>query len=297
MKIIYIKETKETCDIVKRVILKIKSFFNIIDVDNIGGKTIYGLPIFASKDITKYRINKLSKKIIKNLERDETSNVVISKYLDTIQELKNKLYSENINILNGRYLFKCLTYEVIEYVLKRKKKDIQSSDISILVNDFSETNKELIMYIAKNVKTLNIITNHINKCKNIENYLYDEFGIILNLSNNKKTSLLKSQIILNLDFTTELINQYRIYDRAIIVNILDKISIRSKKFNGININYLKINIPKKYKLEGFENEVVYESLICQNELYKAREIIYKDKIKILKLIGNNGYIKDREFIL
>ena len=297
MKIIYIKETKETCDIVKRVILKIKSFFNIIDVDNVEGKTIYYLPIFASKDITKYRINKLSKKIIKNLERDETSNVVISKYLDTIQELKNKLYSENINILNGRYLFKCLTYEVIEYILKRKKRDIQSSDISILVNDFSEINKELIMYIAKNVKTLNIITNHINKCKNIENYLYDEFGIILNLSNNKKTSLLKSQIILNLDFTTELINQYRIYDRAIIVNILDKISIRSKKFNGININYFKINIPKKYKLEGFENEVIYESLICQNELYKAREIIYKDKIKILKLIGNNGYIKDREFIL
>lgn len=297
MKIIYIKETKETCDIVKMVILKIKSFFNIIDVDNIEGKTIYYLPIFDNKDITKYRIKKLSKKIIKNLERDGTSNVVISKYLDTIQELKNKLYSENINILDGRYLFKCLTYEVIEYILKRKKKDIQSSDISILVNDFSKINKELIMYIAKNVKTLNIITNHISKCKNIENYLHNEFGIILNVSNNKKTSLLKSQIILNLDFTTELINQYKIYDRAIIVNILDKISIRSKKFNGININYFKINIPKKYKLEGFENEVIYESLICQNELYKAREMISKDKVKIVKLIGNNGYIKDREFIL
>ena len=70
--------------------------------------------------------------------------------------------------------------------------------------------------------------------------------------------------------------------------------IKSKKFNGININYFKINLPKKYKLEGFQNEVVYESLIYQYNLYKARELITKDKIKILKLIGNNGYIKDRE---
>ena len=294
MKIIFIKEAEDTCDFVKRFILKIKSFFNIINIDNSQGKTIYYLPIFAGKNITTYRANKLSKKIIKNLEKDGANNVVVSKYLDTIQELKNNLYRENINILNGRYLFKCLTFEVIEYVLKRKKKDIKLSNISILVNDFNDINTELIIQIAKNFKTLNIITNHINKCKNIENYLYDEFGIIINVSNNKKTSLLKSEIILNLDFSTELINQYKIYDKAIIVNIFDKILIKSKKFNGININYFKINLPKKYKLEGFQNEVVYESLIYQYNLYKARELITKDKIKILKLIGNNGYIKDRE---
>ena len=115
-----------------------------------------------------------------NISINDITKVYLTKW--------NNLYRGNINILNGRYLFKCLTFEVIEYVLKRKKKDIKLSNISILVNDFNDINKELIIHIAKNVKTLNIITNHINKCKNIENYLYDEFGIIINVSINKKTT-------------------------------------------------------------------------------------------------------------
>lgn len=291
MKIIYIREAKEPYNIIKRI----KYFFNVIDINNTEEKTIYYLPISNNKDIKKYRINKLSKKIIRNLEKDGVRNVVLSKYLNTRQELKNNLYSENINILDGRYLFKCLTYEIIEYILKRKNKDIKTCEISILINDFNDINRELLINIAKQVKTLNIITNHINNCKNIENYLYNEFGIMLNISNNKKTSLLKSQIILNLDFTAELLNQYKIYNKAIIVNILDKISIQSKKFNGININYFEINMPREYKLEGFESELIYESLIYKNKLYKAREMITNDKIKITKLIGNNGCIKDEEF--
>ena len=201
--------------------------------------------------------------------------------MNTVKQLKNNLYSENINILNGRYLFKCLTYDTIKYILDKKNIDMQNAEITILTNDFNDINKELIIYIAKNVKILNVITN--------------EFGIILNVSNNKKTSLIKAQIILNLDFTTELINQYTIYNNAIIVNMLDKVSIIEKKFNGININYFNIDMPSKYKLDGFSNEVMYEQFVYKNNLYIAMERISKDKIKIKKLIGNSGFIRDEEF--
>ncbi len=167
----------------------------------------------------------------------------------------------------------------------------------MLINDFSSINKEIIIHIAKNIKRLNIVTNHINKCKKIEEYLYDEFGIMLNISNNKRRSLLKSEIIINMDFPEELINKYRIYDKAIILNISDKIDINSKRFNGININYCKISIPDKYKLKGFQDEIVYESLIYIKNKYKdINEKIIRDKIVVSELIGNNGSISKSEII-
>ena len=155
MKIIYVTETEDTCDIIKRIVLKIKCFFNIIYRENVEEKIIYKLPIFSNKKISNNKVNKLSKKIVKKLESDGIYSVVLSKYLSTLQNLKNNFYSENINILEGRYLFKCLTFEVIEYILKRKNKKIQESEIYLLVNDFNNINKELIIYLANSVKKIN----------------------------------------------------------------------------------------------------------------------------------------------
>ena len=120
---------------------------------------------------------------------------------------------------------------------------------------------------------------------------------MLNISNNKRRSLLKSEIIVNIDFPEEILNKYIIYDKAIILNIRDKINIKSKRFNGININYYKASIPNEYKLDGFQNELVYESLIYLKNSYKdIIEKISKDKISINKFIGNNGYISENEMI-
>lgn len=295
LNIIYLKETDETCDFIKRFIVKIKKVFNIIEIKNEGGKEICYLPLFKKKSISKRKINKFSKKITKVLENNGTSNIVLSEYLSNLEELKNSLYSENINILNGRFLFKCLTEEIIKYILKIKNENIKKSEISILVNDYSEFNQELVMDLAKKVKTLNIVTNHITKWLKVEESLYNEFGILLNISNNKRSSLKSSRIIINIDFPSELINQYKIFNEAIIVNILNKVQIKSKKFNGINVNYFRISIPPKYKMDGFINEIVYESILYKNRLLEARNKITEDKIKIKKLVGNNGYLKENEF--
>ena len=117
---------------------------------------------------------------------------------------------------------------------------------------------------------------------------------MLNVSNNKKRSLAKADIIINIDFPAELINKYRIFDKAIIANVNDKIDLQSKRFNGININYYKVKIPDKYKLEGFQNEIIYESLIYGKKYEKIKDRFVKDKIKIKKLIGKNGPIMESE---
>ncbi len=126
MNICYIKETEETCDFVKRILVKIKRIFNIVELKKDNEKTIMILPILKSSKIKDKKIKKISKKINKKLYDGNIENVVVSNILSNNILLKQKLYEQNINILNGRYLFNLLIPEVIEYILKRQKKKIEN---------------------------------------------------------------------------------------------------------------------------------------------------------------------------
>lgn len=125
MKVIYIQETKETCDIVKRLLLKIMKTLNVIKIGVVNNKIIYYLPIFRDDKITKYRLKKFSNKINKMLEKDESNSIVLSQYLSDNKLLQNYLFSENINILDGRDLFKILSEEVLEYIFKIKGEKLE----------------------------------------------------------------------------------------------------------------------------------------------------------------------------
>lgn len=126
MNICYIKETEETCDFVKRILVKVKKIFNIVELKKDNGKTIMVLPIFKSNKIRDKKVVKISKKINKILYNNNLENVVLSNALADKILLKQKLYEQNINILDGRYLFNLLIPEVIEYILKRQKKKIEN---------------------------------------------------------------------------------------------------------------------------------------------------------------------------
>ena len=125
MKIIYIKETEETCDIVKIIVIKIRKVLNIIKTKYCDDKRIYYLPIFRNTKISKYRIQKLVNKINKLLEKDGASKVALSEYLENNQLLKKYLYSKNINILNARFLFKCMIYKMLEYIFRITSKEMK----------------------------------------------------------------------------------------------------------------------------------------------------------------------------
>lgn len=125
MKIIYIKEIEETCDIVKIIIIKIRKALNIIKTKYYNDKKIYYLPIFRNKKTSKYRIKKLVNKINELLEKDGAGNVVLSECLENNKLLKNYLYGKNINILNGTFLFKSLIYKILEYIFEVRNKEIK----------------------------------------------------------------------------------------------------------------------------------------------------------------------------
>lgn len=124
MKIGYIRETEESHNTLEKLKLFLKKFFNIIDVKADNGKIIYYLPISKKTKLNTYRIKKILKKLVIILEKEGIYNIAVSKYLNQ-DEFKLYLYSQNINILNGRYLFKCLSYDFLKYIFDKKQKQME----------------------------------------------------------------------------------------------------------------------------------------------------------------------------
>ncbi len=144
---------------------------------------------------------------------------------------------------------------------------------------------------------VNIVTNHIEKFRKIEKQIFEEDGIMITIGNNKRKGLAKSEIILNIDFPTELINQYHIYEKAIILNIKYPIKIVKKRFNGINLNDYDISFKKTEEFEyendpHYKNCEIYEAQINQKQSYSdLMKQLQKDQVEVTKLVGiNNDFI-------
>ena len=244
------------------------------------------------ENIKEKNIEKISKKTRKIIDKHSTSKkVIISKELQKNEQYINYINSSGIQIQDGRWLFKILITKIVDYIID--KKHIEKAYISILVNDINDIEIANIKNIDKKYKSVNVVTNHIEKLKNIEKQLEEE-GIIITVTNNKKKSLMKSNIILNFDFPKELINKYRINENAIIVNTKGKIKINQKRFNGLNIHNYEINFREDKKDEKALNNKYYLKDLYEAEIYKKQrleEILKKiqvDKVEIEKLFLNNG---------
>lgn len=249
------------------------------------------LPIGKEK-IKSKRAEKLAKKTKRILDKTNCNKIVISKAIKTQEIYKNYLYSYNLNIVEGRWLFEVLSKQILEYVIKKEKMKKEETRLSILVNEITDNFLQNIKEIVKQYKSVNIVTNHIEKFKRIEEKILKEDGIMITVTNNKKKSLAKSEIILNADFPTELINQYYIYEKAIIINLRGNVKINRKRFNGININDYKMEFNYLDEFDYDKNNLydkkdIYEAQIYQKQPYQ--EIINrikKDKVKVVGLIGN-----------
>lgn len=270
---------------------KICEIFNIIQIE--GDKIL--LPISENK-IENKKAQKLALKTKKLLDKATSKKIILSKKIQEQEEYKNILYSYNFDIIQGRWLLEQLSCQALAYLLEKKKKRKQETKITILVNDLSENMLENLRKMAKEYKRVNIITNHIEKFKKIEEQILKEEGIMITIGNNKKKGLSKSEIILNVDFPSELINQYNIYENAIIINIRGNVKITKKRFNGICINDYEITFKSQEdfdydKSTKYKKYEIYEAQINKKQPWEGIvKQLEKDKVKISKLIGINSEI-------
>lgn len=210
---------------------KIRKIFNIVELEQ--NRVI--LPITKSEiengKLSQKKAQILAKNIVNKLKNAIGNNVILSKEIKKQKNLVNYLYSQNMNIIDGKWLFGILSDEAVTYVVNKKKMKKEKLNVSILVNDVEDYVLENIKLIVGKYKRVNIVTNHLEKFKKLEKEIFEKDGIMVTVTNNKKKSLTKSNVILNYDFPTELINKYKIYDEAIILNVKQNVSISSKRFN------------------------------------------------------------------
>ena len=269
----------------------IEKTFNIIKMQ----ENKLFLPITAKT--SEKQIEKLAQKTKKIISKYSNSKkIVISKKLQEELTYINYLNSYGLDISDGRWLYEILATDIIKYIIEKKKIKKEETTISILINDLTEIELENIKILAENYKNLNIVTNHIEKFKKLEDK-FMENGIMITISNNKKKSLMKSKIILNIDFPNELINKYMIKDDAIIINVLGKAKINRKRFNGLMANNYEIDFRDDIKSEEnllgdeFYLRDVYESRLYKKQTFSdIRNILKKDGVNIKKVYLSNSVL-------
>lgn len=296
MRICYIK--KQRLDSTIANILKVIA--NKIEIKEIEkDKYIYNIPYIKSKKESNELKTSTINKVIKIIKTNNIDAICIQNDLEQyIKYFKNN----NIFVLEGRWLFKILVNDILEYL--SLKMETAFSTVTVLVNESTDINIETIKNLTKQVKTLKIVTNNINRFKFLEDKLYNEYGIAITISSNKKKALIKSNVIINIDFNQEELSEYNINRKAIIINLDNQIRQYNKSFAGISVNNYNIILNKKdieffkkHKIyEKFSKPILYESLIIKkdnldNIIKKTKE----DKIKIYHLMGNNGIINDKEY--
>ena len=269
----------------------IEKIIPIIKVENNTIKLPY------KENINQNKIEKLAQKTKKVLEKNSTSQkVVLSKEIQKENLYINYLNTYGLKIQDGRWLFEILITDIIEYIINKKNLETSKLKISMLINDITDFEIENIKLLAKKYKNLNIVTNHIEKIKKIEEELLEKEGIMITVTNNRKKSLVKSDIIYNVDFPEEILNKYVIKDDAIIINLRGKMEIKKKRFNGIIINNYEINLRDDKKDEKMISKKYYFRDIYQAELYQKqgfnnlKEKVKKDNVRVSKLFLSNGEI-------
>ena len=122
----YIIEAKKANNFTEQIKLKTANVFNAVKICLENEKTLIYLPMLEENKVKDKKMIRIAKKLNKKLYDNNIENVVLSTTLNKNQVLKQKLYCENINILNGRELFLLLIPEIVEYILRIQKKKLEN---------------------------------------------------------------------------------------------------------------------------------------------------------------------------
>ena len=291
---------------------KIKYFFGIVKITQCNMGYILEIPFKGNADKI---INKVSK-IIKKLEID---NIVFSNeliYTEFSFRVINNL--DKGIVCNGRKLMSYMQYDILTYILDIQNIDVKNVDVFFLIKRDNDLNLQFLSKFIENCKTVNIVTNDIDRFKSVQDRIYDNENILIGISNNKSKGLKRARYIFNVNMDENDIKKYKINRDAIIINLKNMVYYNNPGFNGININYIKISLPDEY-VEQFEkidnqNEFdltrLYEIYLTQEGNIEKRKtyalggeqkddiegyLISENKVKIVELIGNNGKIDRNEF--
>lgn len=236
--------------------------------------------------------------MIVNMLAKQKKIVILSHSLQNNKILVQELNKHKVTYLKGECIFEHSILNLVKYVGKVQNKDVPTMEVFLLMNELTPLYWQMILFLAKQVKRLNIITKNISKFKKLEESLQEDFGINILVMNNKKKSLAKASMIINLDFKQENLNLYNINRKAIIMSKIP-IEVNSKSFEGIlvrnyNISFQEEKLAESF-FEDFEHKVLLESVLNITKSYEeVSKQMEQRQVEVTKLWGKNGEIRVEE---
>ena len=276
---VYVKQMKNREELLKKedmpVLLKkvmrfIFATFNIATIEKIDKEHLLIIvPKVNDKKIEKIKLQYKKDKII------------FSKLLKQYQEKyeKEKIINEFLE-------------EILDFIIEKTENEnikVEMQNIYFLANEYNKKYIDIIEKILQKTKTINIVTRNLKKYMEYEEKLYDEKGILISVTNNRRKSLKNAKIIINIDFKEEELKQYSINRNCIFINCTGEKYKSIKYFDGTIINGIEVcanEIERLKEIElyqDFENTDIYVGF--ENE---------SENVRIKNLIGNNGKISKKE---
>ena len=94
----------------------------------------------------------IAKKTKKILDKTHCKKVILSKQIQEKEIFCNQLYTYGFEISDGRWFFKVLAFDAINYVVNENKTLTEKIKISVLTNDIDDITLETINQIIKKYK-------------------------------------------------------------------------------------------------------------------------------------------------
>ncbi len=227
-------------------------------------------------------------------EKNRIDFFIIDEQLKFLMEIAK--YEQAID---GKQLMKECVINILEYIFDISEKNMSLEDVYIFVNEYGKSIEKIIKELILRFKTVNVITENLRYYSRLEDKLYQD-GVLITVSNNKRKSARKAKYIVNVDFTEEVLQEYNINTKSIIINLNKEKLTFNNRFDGVLVNNIEVEIDKENKnyLNEFygriNNKIFLESRLKKGQ--KIEELFSEYNIKIIELEGVRGPLHKCEFL-
>lgn len=173
------RQIKKTYNFLLKVLIcinfSIKKFNEKLKIEKINNENLLCIiPIDIDKikyinndKFVRYLYKKCVSNIQKIINMYNVKFVILSKKVKNLDKIREICISNNIHVLNGKYLSKVMITNVLEYILDIRNEKLENQNIHIVINKNSNININLIEYISGKVKSVDIVTKNINNFRKI----------------------------------------------------------------------------------------------------------------------------------
>ena len=249
------------------------------------------LPHFKERKSKSY-----AKRVLKILNNSRINNIVVNNEI-----LKNRNFCEELvdnkkYIITGRRIYKALLLRILKDVSKQMNVDLEKLKVVLLVDEYTVENVDLIRCIARNVKSLTVVTTDKDKFNRLTTELYENFGIILKVYEKNKSNYKYANILVNADFPSYEMEKINVGNNSLIICGFAKLYKIKPNFNGIIIR----NVDVISRMNS--NPMIDELALCEAQIYSyLRKLKENDRefekqgFKINGYFGENGKILSEDF--